>query len=147
MVESKHVLNGLIAGAAAGIVQGAYSAITIIPNIEVVVEEIAELTKSMYGIDVSMFKETIRLALLSSPIIIVIFMLILGAIFGALLDFLAKRIGIIKGWCVTIFALACFLILPNIVLRALAKALENAIALSVYAIVLLILTLRLIKHT
>jgi len=147
MVESKHVLNGLIAGATAGIVQGAYSAITIIPNIEAVVEETIELTKSMYGIDVSMFKETIRLALLSSPIIIVIFMLILGAIFGALLDFLAKRIGIIKGWCVTIFALACFLILPNIVLRALAKALENAIALSVYAIVLLILTLRLIKHT
>lgn len=141
MVESKHVLNGLIAGVIAGIIQGAYSAIIIIPNIEAIIKEAVELTKSMYGIDISMFKETIRLALLVSPLIIVVFMLILGAIFGALLNFLAKRVGAIKGWCITVLALACFLILPNIILRAIAKALENSIGLVAYAIVLFLLTL------
>ncbi|RLG71790.1 MAG: hypothetical protein DRO08_04205, partial [Thermoprotei archaeon] len=123
----------------------AYSAIKIIPNIEAVVEETIELTKSVYGIDISMFREVLRLTLLVSPLIVVVFMVILGAVFGALLDFLIKRMGIIKGWCLTIFALACFLILPNIVFGALAKALENTLGLTTYAIVLLILTLRLSK--
>jgi len=142
MVESKHVLNGLIAGAVAGVVQGAYSAIKIIPNIEAVVEETIELTKSMYGIDISMFREVLRLTLLVSPLIVVVFMIILGAVFGALLDFLAKRMDTIKGLCVTVLALACFLVLPNIIVGALAKALENTIGLFTYAIVLLLLTLR-----
>jgi len=140
VVESRYVLFGLIAGAIAGIAQGIYTAIRYIPKVDEVIRESIAMIKNLYGLDISSFEGIIRLAIYISPLIIVIMMLIIGALLGALYEFISKKYGIKVGLFITSLVIMLILVIPNIAVHSYEKALENLVGSMTYIIALSLLT-------
>ncbi len=142
MVESKHVLYGLIAGAVAGIVMGIITYIYM-PS----VEELLETTKqyiNFSGISEDLLKNYLSIALILSPIITFVVSLLLGALFGAFYDYIDRKTSLpsIVSALITGIVFWIILVVPNIVLGASrGKILTNSVWTGIYTITLLILTI------
>ncbi len=93
MVESKYVLNGLIAGFIAGLVTSIILIISIITqDLDTIIEySIKEAQKFIPLHDIGIMREYIRLGIIVSPIITIIIISILGALFGHYMSILIKR--------------------------------------------------------
>ncbi len=144
MVESKYVLHGLIAGAVSGAVIGIITFIYM-PSVEEVLK-IAEQYTNFSGLSREVLKGYLSIVLLVSPIIAFVFSLLLGALFGALYDYLDKKIRVYVHVVVSaLLTGAVFwtvLVAPNIVLGAgRSKIITNSIWAGVYTATLLILAL------
>ena len=147
MVESRYVLYGLIAGLIAGIVTAVITAVSLFMQgldkaVEYALKEAAKFTPL---IDISMLREYIRIGLLISPFVTIIIMVVLGAIFGALYEYLDKKMGyppIVVPILTTGLFLSMLLVLPNIILGGMGKAIMNFITCIVYTVSLLILSYR-----
>lgn len=140
MVESNYVLHGLIAGAVSGAVIGAITFIYM-PSVEEVLK-IAEQYINSSGLSEEVLKGYLSIALLVSPVVVFIFSLLLGALFGALYDYLDRRIRvhIVFSALLTGAIFWAVLVVPNIVLGAsIGKILTNSIWAGVYTVTLLIL--------
>ncbi len=142
MVESKYVLHGLIAGAVSGAVIGVMTFIYMPPVEEVL--KVAEQYVNLSGISRELLRGYLSIALLVSPIIAFVFSLILGALFGALYDYIDKKIKIhvVVSALLTGTIFWMILVIPNMVLGASwSKIITDSIWAGVYTLTLLILAL------
>ena len=143
MVESKYVLYGLVAGAVSGVVAGIAVFLTM-PT----VDEVLEYIRS-YNIDVARIVEELpkiylAIVLLLSPFIVFVFSLVLGAVFGALYEYIDKRVPgpPILSALLTGLVYTGVLVGPNVLFRASwQKILVNAVVALSYVVVLVVLAM------
>ncbi|ADI31188.1 hypothetical protein [Staphylothermus hellenicus] len=116
MVESKYVLYGLVSGAVSGLVAGILTYLTL-PSVDAVLEQVRSRI-NITSVPEDILRSYISLGLILAPFIIFFIALILGALFGALYDFLDQKIpgSPIIAVLLTGTIYAGILVLPNIVL-------------------------------
>ena len=125
--------NGAIAGLASGLVE----AIMIYASLPSVDEVIGEMHKKSIAVPVSeqLLKKYLEIILPLSGVIAVIFMLIIGALFGILSEYIYKKstLGVTGSTLASGIFLLAFLVLPNLLFRAdTGKIVSNTITGVVY---------------
>jgi len=140
LVESKYVLNGLIAGFIAGVITAIVVYITL-PSTGEVLKAIEDvLGENSSYIDV--VKPWIDpILLLSGPIIVVV-MLFIGTILGALHEYIDKKVQdkpLILSCVIVGSIMYIVFVAPNILLGSIGKAYTNTITVITYTISLTIL--------
>ena len=118
MVESRYVLYGLVSGGVSGVFAGIVTYLTT-PSVDVVLEQVKS-SVNISGVPEDVLRGYLSIGLLLAPIIVFVFALILGAVFGALYGYLDKKIPgpPLVSAVLTGAIYAGLLILPNIVLGA-----------------------------
>ncbi len=141
MVESKYVLNRLIAGGTSGILIAVIT-YTTLPPTSVVIKEVSRYVPDI--VPSSIISSYVRIALLLSGVIASLLMLIIGALLGALQECLTIRFikiplisALISG---TVMAL--IFVVPNLVMgTSKAKVLINSLAVITYTVTFSFLSL------
>ncbi len=145
MVESKHVLNGLISGAVSGAITAVITYLTL-PSVDEVLEAAKQYGAS--GVPEDLMRQYLSIALALSGAIAFVFTLLIGAVLGALygwIDGKMSRFSPALSAVVVGAVMAAFLVLPNVMLHASAgKILVNSITALTYTACLV--TLAVIKN-
>lgn len=142
MVESKYVLYGLVSGTVSGLVAGILTYLTL-PSVDDVLEQVRSRI-NITSLSEDILRNYISLGLLLAPFIIFFIALILGALFGALYDFLDRKIpgSPIIAALLTGTIYAGILVLPNIVLESSQQNIIVNSGLTItYTLVLITLTI------
>ncbi|GEM_PF-2113428 len=142
MVESRYVLHGLIAGTVSGLVTGVFVFLTM-PSVEEVLETIKQYMGNQ-TLGEELLAKYVSIMLWLSPFITFIFSLILGALFGALYEYIDKKMekNILVPALITGAILWIILVIPNMVLGASSiKIIINNISALTYTITLSILAI------
>ncbi len=140
MVESKYVSHGMVAGAVSGVVMGVIAFIYM-PSVEEVLGT-AEHYANLSGLSEELLKGYLSIVLLVSPVIVFVFSLLLGAVFGALYGYVDKKIGlnVVLSAVITGMVFWVVVVVPNIVLGASKdKIIENSLWAGIYTITLIVL--------
>ena len=140
MVESRYVLHGLVSGVVSGIVMGIITFIYM-PPIEEVMKTVERYVNTS-GVGQEVIRGYLSIALMLSPIIVFVFSLLLGALFGALYEYIDKKIRthVIVSAIVTGAIFWAILVVPNMAMGAgSGKIVTNSIWAATYTITLLIL--------
>ena len=143
MVESKYVLYGLVAGAVSGVVAGIAVFLTM-PTVDEVLEYIRSYNIDVARIVEELPKTYLAIVLLLSPFIVFVFSLILGAVFGAMYEYIDGRVPgpPVLSALLTGLVYAVVLVVPNILFGAgWRKILVNTVVALSYTVVLLVLAM------
>lgn len=133
MVESKHVLNGLISGAVSGAVTAVVTYLTL-PSVDEVMETVKQY--SVPGVPEDLMRQYLSIALALSGVIAFVFTLLIGAVLGALhgwVDSKMSRFSPSISAVIVGAVMAAFFVLPNVVLQAsIGKIITNSITVLTY---------------
>ncbi|MCE4617231.1 MAG: hypothetical protein F7C32_01425 [Desulfurococcales archaeon] len=143
MTKTGFARNGAIAGLASGFVE----AIIIYASLPSVDEVIEEMHKKSIAVPVSeeLLWKYLEVVLPISGIIAVIFMLIIGALFGVLSGYIYSKstLGVTSSALASGILLLAFLVLPNLLFRAdTGKIVSNIITGVVYTVSLVLASIR-----
>jgi len=109
MVESKYVLYGLVSGAISGIVAGLIVYLSREELLELI-DELISLEGNVPPETFSLVRSIVNYVSMFSPILYLVQMIIIGAIFGSLEDYLIKRFSL-KPFFAALISGGVFLIL------------------------------------
>lgn len=103
MVESKYVLNGLIAGTLGGIAQVVHYAVSILPRVDInsVTVEI-EKYSGVFNANITGIGELVKFALYVAPIVTIVFLAFIGAVLGALQEHITRKTTPLIGYIVPV---------------------------------------------
>lgn len=142
MVESGYIRNGVVAGAVSGLVTATYTYLTL-PSTEEVIDALRNQSITV-PMPEDVLESYIGISLMLSGLFIVIFMLVIGVLFGAVHGYIDKRsklptylTALVSG-----FIFTALVTLPNIVLSGSpSKTVSNFAMGIIYAIALTILAI------
>jgi len=143
MVESRYVLYGLVAGAVSGVVAGVAVFLTM-PTVDEVLEYIRSYNMDVARVVEELPRTYLAVVLRLSPLIVFVFSLMLGAVFGAVYEYIDERVPgpPVLSVLLTGLVYAVVLVVPNVVLGAgWRKILVNTVVVLSYAVVLLVLAM------